>query len=77
MMIIIGARSLVAERKVVLVPEGLSGERVDAAVARMLGLSRSHVAELIGAGRVLRGRWLDQQIGSGPCRVDARGRARR
>jgi 23S rRNA pseudouridine1911/1915/1917 synthase len=53
MMIIIGARSLVAERKVVLVPEGLNGERVDAAVARMLGLSRSHVAELIGAGRVL------------------------
>jgi 23S rRNA pseudouridine1911/1915/1917 synthase len=53
MMIIIGARSLVAERKVVLVPEGLNGERVDAAVARMLGLSRSHVAELIAAGRVL------------------------
>jgi len=43
----------VAERKVVLVPEGLSGERVDAAVARMLGLSRSQVVELIGAGRVL------------------------
>ena len=42
-----------AERKVVLVPEGLSGERVDAAVARMLGLSRSQVVELIGAGRVL------------------------
>ena len=42
-----------AERKVVLVPEGLNGERVDAAVARMLGLSRSQVAELIGAGRVL------------------------
>jgi 23S rRNA pseudouridine1911/1915/1917 synthase len=37
----------------VLVPEGLSGERVDAAVARMLGLSRSQVVELIGAGRVL------------------------
>jgi 23S rRNA pseudouridine1911/1915/1917 synthase len=55
MMIMIGAQSLVAERKVVLVPEGLSGERVDAAVARMLGLSRSQVVELIGAGRV----WLD------------------
>jgi 23S rRNA pseudouridine1911/1915/1917 synthase len=37
----------------VLVPEGLSGERVDAAVARMLGLSRSRVVELIGAGQVL------------------------
>jgi 23S rRNA pseudouridine1911/1915/1917 synthase len=43
----------VAEHRVVLVPEGLNGERVDTAVARMLGLSRSHVAELIDAGRVL------------------------
>ena len=34
-------------------PEGMSGERVDAAVARMLGLSRSRVVELIGAGQVL------------------------
>ena len=41
------------ERRVVLVPEGLNGERVDTAVARMLGLSRSQVADLIGAGRVL------------------------
>ena len=31
----------VADLKVVLVPDGLNGERVDAAVARMLGLSRS------------------------------------
>jgi 23S rRNA pseudouridine1911/1915/1917 synthase len=52
-MIMIGARSLVAERKVLLVPDGLDGERVDAAVARMLGLSRSQVVELIGTGRVL------------------------
>ena len=52
-MIITGARSRVAERKVLLVPEGLSGERVDAAVARMLGLSRSRVVELIGDGHVL------------------------
>jgi 23S rRNA pseudouridine1911/1915/1917 synthase len=43
----------VADHRVVLVPEGLNGERVDTAVARMLGLSRSHVAELIDAGRVL------------------------
>jgi 23S rRNA pseudouridine1911/1915/1917 synthase len=53
MMIMIGARSLVAERKVMLVPDGLNGERVDAVVARMLGLSRSQVVELIGSGRVL------------------------
>jgi 23S rRNA pseudouridine1911/1915/1917 synthase len=43
----------VADRKVLLVPEGLNGERVDAAVARMLGLSRSRVVELIGEGHVL------------------------
>ncbi|HEY6813291.1 MAG TPA: RluA family pseudouridine synthase [Propionibacteriaceae bacterium] len=42
-----------ADRKVLLVPEGLNGERVDAAVARMLGLSRSRVVELIGEGHVL------------------------
>ena len=52
-MIMIGARSLVAERKVLLIPEGLNGERVDAAVARMLGLPRSRVVDLIGAGHVL------------------------
>ena len=38
--------------RVVLVPDGLHGERVDAAVARMLGLSRSRIADLIGTGRV-------------------------
>ena len=42
-----------ADRKILLVPEGLNGERVDAAVARMLGLSRNRVVELIGAGHVL------------------------
>jgi len=42
----------VAERRVVLVPDGLEGERVDAAVARMLGLSRSRTADLIARGLV-------------------------
>jgi 23S rRNA pseudouridine1911/1915/1917 synthase len=37
------------------VPEGLDGERLDAAVARMFGLSRSRAAELIGDGLVLVG----------------------
>lgn len=32
------------------VPEGLDGERVDAALARLFGLSRSRAAELIAAG---------------------------
>ena len=35
------------------VPEGLDGERLDAALARMFGLSRSKAAELIGDGMVL------------------------
>ncbi len=35
------------------VPDALVGERVDAALARMLGLSRSRCAELAGDGYVL------------------------
>src|ERR687894_934836 len=40
------------EAKVVLIPDGLNGERVDAAIARMLGLSRTRSTDLITAGRV-------------------------
>ncbi|MCW2811165.1 MAG: rluD [Friedmanniella sp.] len=40
------------EHKVALVPDGLEGERVDAVIARMFGLSRSRSAELAAAGRV-------------------------
>ena len=39
--------------RLVQVPEGLDGERLDAALARMFGFSRSGAAELIGAGDVL------------------------
>jgi 23S rRNA pseudouridine1911/1915/1917 synthase len=35
------------------VPEGLDGERLDAALARLFGLSRARAAELIGDGSVL------------------------
>ncbi|MFZ2756413.1 MAG: RluA family pseudouridine synthase [Atopobiaceae bacterium] len=35
-----------------LVPDGLDGDRIDAAAARMTGLSRSRVAELVEAGAV-------------------------
>jgi 23S rRNA pseudouridine1911/1915/1917 synthase len=35
------------------VPDGLHGERLDAALARMFGLSRAHAADLIGTGAVL------------------------
>jgi 23S rRNA pseudouridine1911/1915/1917 synthase len=37
------------------VPDGLDGERLDAALARMFGLSRAQAAELIGNGDVLVG----------------------
>ena len=39
--------------RVVPVPSGLAGERVDAAVARMFGLSRTKAADLVAAGDVL------------------------
>ena len=34
------------------IPEGLDGERLDAALARLFGISRTRAAELVGAGRV-------------------------
>ncbi|GAB3623373.1 RluA family pseudouridine synthase [Mariniluteicoccus endophyticus] len=40
------------QSRILLVPDGLDGERVDAAAARMLGLSRSQVADLAEAGHV-------------------------
>jgi len=43
----------VAETRVLPVPDGLAGERVDAGLARLLGLSRSSVATLAEAGQVL------------------------
>ena len=39
--------------RLVPVPEGLTGERVDIALMRMLGLSRTRAGELVGAGGVL------------------------
>jgi 23S rRNA pseudouridine1911/1915/1917 synthase len=44
-----------AGQRRVPVPEGLDGERLDAALARMFGLSRTMAAELIGDGMVLVG----------------------
>jgi 23S rRNA pseudouridine1911/1915/1917 synthase len=41
-----------ADHRVLPVPEGLAGERVDAAMARLFGLSRSRSADLIAAGHV-------------------------
>lgn len=41
-----------AESRSLPVPEGLSGERVDTGLARLLGISRSQAAELAGSGAV-------------------------
>ena len=67
------------------VPDGLDGERLDAALARMFGLSRSAAAELIGAGDVLvggqpavksdrvpAGEWLDVTLPPPPVPLQAR-----
>jgi 23S rRNA pseudouridine1911/1915/1917 synthase len=41
-----------AEHRILQVPEGLAGERVDAAMARLFGLSRTRAVDLIAAGHV-------------------------
>jgi 23S rRNA pseudouridine1911/1915/1917 synthase len=42
-----------ADHRTVFVPEGMAGERVDAAMSRMFGFSRTRAAELIAMGNVL------------------------
>ncbi len=41
-----------ADHRTVFVPDGLAGERVDAAMARMFGFSRTRAADLIAQGHV-------------------------
>ena len=41
-----------SETRTMLVPDGLEGERVDAAIARLFGLSRTRAADLAAAGEV-------------------------
>jgi 23S rRNA pseudouridine1911/1915/1917 synthase len=73
-----------AQRRVP-VPDGLDGERLDAALARMFGLSRAAAAELILAGDVLvggrpaaksdrvpAGEWLDVTLPPPPVPLQAR-----
>lgn len=55
------------DHKIVAVPEGLAGERVDAALARLLGISRTRAAELIAEGLVV----IDGRSPSKSDRVDA------
>jgi 23S rRNA pseudouridine1911/1915/1917 synthase len=65
----------VTDRRELPVPEGLAGERLDAALSRLFGFSRTRAAELVGAGdvlvdgapgvksdRVRAGAWLDVVI---------------
>ena len=42
-----------ADHRTLSIPEGLDGERVDAALARLFGLSRTRAADLIADGQVL------------------------
>src|SRR5690606_29614120 len=46
-------RRAAAVSKELPVPDGLAGERVDAGLARLLGLSRTRAAELAAAGKVV------------------------
>lgn len=56
-----------SDRRSLSVPDGLAGDRLDAAISRLFGLSRARAAELIGAGEVL----LDGQEAAKSMRVDA------
>lgn len=49
------------------VPEGFAGERVDAALAKMTGLSRSRCADLIAEGKV----WLNGVVPGKSERIEA------
>jgi 23S rRNA pseudouridine1911/1915/1917 synthase len=65
----------VTDRRTLPVPDGLAGERLDAALSRLFGFSRTKAAELVSAGDVLvdgapaaksdrvhAGSWLDVTI---------------
>jgi 23S rRNA pseudouridine1911/1915/1917 synthase len=65
----------VPDTRALPVPDGLAGERVDAALARLLGLSRTRAAEIAAAGgvrvdgrevgksdRLVAGAWLEVEI---------------
>ena len=71
-----------SERRALPVPDGLDGLRLDAAVARLLGLSRTTAAEVIEGGgatidgkpgdkgdKVRAGQWLDVAIPAPPAAV--------
>ncbi|HLL07617.1 MAG TPA: RluA family pseudouridine synthase [Nocardioidaceae bacterium] len=68
-----------AAHRALPVPEGLAGERLDSALARLFGVSRTRAAELIEAGhvrldgatplkseRLSAGEWLEVDLPAGP-----------
>jgi 23S rRNA pseudouridine1911/1915/1917 synthase len=57
----------VTDRRSLAVPEGLEGERLDAGLARLFGLSRTKAAELVSGGDVL----LDGSPGAKSDRLHA------
>jgi 23S rRNA pseudouridine1911/1915/1917 synthase len=72
----------VTERRSLPIPDGLEGERLDAALARLFGLSRTKAAELVAGGmvqvdgasaaksdRVRAGAWLDVELPPPPAPV--------
>ncbi|MFF4405525.1 RluA family pseudouridine synthase [Streptomyces sp. NPDC001262] len=74
--------STIPEIRALHVPDGLEGERVDAAIARMFGFSRTKAAELAAAGkvqldgaeagksdRVTGGAWLEVEMPAPPAPV--------
>ena len=73
-----------AERRTIPVPDGLDGLRLDAALARMFGFSRTTAATLVDAGgvtvdgvsrgrsdRVLAGSWLEVDMPAPPVPLTA------
>jgi 23S rRNA pseudouridine1911/1915/1917 synthase len=72
----------VSDRRSLPVPDGLEGERLDAALARLFGLSRTRAVDLVEAGHVLvdgapaakservrAGAWLDVDLPAPPTEV--------
>ena len=71
-----------SDRRSLPVPDGLEGERVDSALARLFGFSRSRAADLVGDGHVLvdgavpaksdrvrAGSWLEVEMPAPPTPV--------
>ena len=56
------------DARTLFVPDGLEGERVDAALARLFGVSRTKAADLASAGDVQRQPQAGRQVRPGQRR---------